>query len=63
MTGTLTDTLAATRVAEQRKAARALLRRPLLRANGRDTELFVLVARHARELREWFDRETAGGCR
>ncbi|WP_433521284.1 TIGR02678 family protein [Nocardia pseudovaccinii] len=58
MTSALTDAVAATRAAEQRKAARALLRRPLLRADGRDAEMFVLVARHARELREWFDRET-----
>ncbi|WP_067472452.1 TIGR02678 family protein [Nocardia amamiensis] len=58
MSSPLTDALAATRAAEQRKAARALLRRPLLRADGRDAGLFVLIARHARELREWFDQET-----
>ncbi|WP_433522606.1 TIGR02678 family protein [Nocardia pseudovaccinii] len=58
MTSALTDAVVATRAAEQRKAARALLRRPLLRADSRDAEMFALVTRHAQELREWFDRET-----
>jgi uncharacterized protein (TIGR02678 family) len=40
---------------ELRRAARALLRRPLLRA-GEDA--FVLIRRYAPELREWFTRNT-----
>lgn len=54
----LSDALVASRTEEQRKAARALLRRPLLRASGPDAESFVLVRRHATVLREWFDRNT-----
>ncbi|MEU8221410.1 TIGR02678 family protein [Kribbella sp. NPDC048915] len=49
----LTDALAASRADESRRAARALLRRPLLRSA--DDE-FVLVRRHAPVLREWFER-------
>jgi uncharacterized protein (TIGR02678 family) len=51
----LTDALSISRADELRRAARALLRKPLLRAA--DDE-FVLVRRHAPELREWFDRNT-----
>jgi uncharacterized protein (TIGR02678 family) len=51
----LTDALAASRADESRRAARALLRRPLLRPA--DDE-FVLVRRHAPVLREWFERNT-----
>jgi uncharacterized protein (TIGR02678 family) len=58
VTSALTDAVAATRAADQRRAARALLRRPLLRADGPQADVFALVARYARELREWFDRET-----
>lgn len=58
MTSALTDAMSATREAEQRKAARALLRRPLLRADGRDSGSFTLVLRHAEVLRKWFSRET-----
>lgn len=54
----LSDALAASRADERRRAARALLRRPLLRASGPDPEAFVLVRRHAAGLREWFDRNT-----
>jgi uncharacterized protein (TIGR02678 family) len=54
----LSDALRASRDEEQRKAARALLRRPLLRASGPEPESFVLVRRHAAALREWFDRNT-----
>lgn len=57
MTG-LSDALSAARADERRRAARALLRRPLLRASGPDSESFVLVRRHAAGLREWFDRNT-----
>lgn len=58
MSSALTDAMAATREDERRRAARALLRQPLLRADGRGAELFTLVVRHAEALREWFDRET-----
>jgi uncharacterized protein (TIGR02678 family) len=54
----LADALAATRADDRRRAARALLRNPLLRAGGADAESFVLVRRHAQALREWFDRNT-----
>ncbi|WP_446223337.1 TIGR02678 family protein [Nocardia sp. IBHARD005] len=54
----LNDALSASRVAEQRKAARALLRYPLLRSSGRHRDLFTLVTKYQHELREWFDRET-----
>ena len=54
----LSDALAATRQAELARAARALLRRPLLRSSGPDAELVTLVRRHAGVLREWFDRNT-----
>jgi uncharacterized protein (TIGR02678 family) len=52
------DAVTAGRQAELRKAARALLRRPVLRAHGPDAELVVLVRRHATELRAWFERNT-----
>jgi uncharacterized protein (TIGR02678 family) len=39
------------------RAARALLRRPLLRASGDDAD-FRLVREHAARLRAWFDRNT-----
>jgi uncharacterized protein (TIGR02678 family) len=51
----LGDALAAQRADEVRRGARALLRRPLLRAGGDD---FRLVRQHAAELRTWFDRNT-----
>jgi uncharacterized protein (TIGR02678 family) len=51
----LGDALAAQRTEEVRRAARALLRRPLLRA-GYDE--FRLVRQHAAELRTWFERNT-----
>jgi uncharacterized protein (TIGR02678 family) len=54
----LTDAMDASRAAEQRKAARALLRFPLLGASGRHRDLFGLVTKHQHALREWFDRET-----
>ena len=54
----LSDALAVSRETDFRKAARALLRRPLLRSDGPDPEAFVLVRRHAAELRSWFDRNT-----
>jgi uncharacterized protein (TIGR02678 family) len=51
----LSNALAASRADECRRAARALLSRPLLRASD---EAFVLVRRYGPELREWFDRNT-----
>lgn len=51
----LADALSISRADEVRRAARALLHKPLMRAA--DDE-FVLVRRHAGELREWFDRNT-----
>jgi uncharacterized protein (TIGR02678 family) len=55
---TLSDALAASRADERRRAARAVLRHPLLRAGGPEPDSFVLVRRHAVALREWFDRNT-----
>lgn len=52
---TLADALAESRADERRRAARALLNRPLLRASD---DAFGLVRRHASELRDWFDRNT-----
>jgi uncharacterized protein (TIGR02678 family) len=46
------------RSAELRRAARALLRRPLLRTGGAEAEDFRLVRRHAGKLRSWFDANT-----
>ncbi|MCC9307566.1 TIGR02678 family protein [Kitasatospora sp. RB6PN24] len=54
----LGDVLAAQRAEEFRRAARALLRRPLLRAGGPHSEEFRLVRQHAAELRTWFERNT-----
>lgn len=58
MTQPLSHTLEVNRRAEVVRAARALLRRPVLRAHGPDAEHVVLVRRHASELRAWFDRNT-----
>lgn len=44
-------------LARLRRAARTLLRRPLLRASGDDAD-FRLVREHAARLRAWFDRNT-----
>ncbi|WP_043649379.1 TIGR02678 family protein [Nocardia thailandica] len=54
----LDDALTTSRAAERRKAARALLKYPLLNASGSRRELFVLVTKHQQDLREWFDAET-----
>ncbi|PRY70932.1 TIGR02678 family protein [Halomonas ventosae] len=51
----LSDTLARQRLEEQRRALRALLARPLLRA---DDTAFPVVRRHAAALRDWLARET-----
>lgn len=52
------DAVGAARRTEYTRAARALLRRPVLRAHGPDAENVVLVRRHATALRDWFDRNT-----
>ncbi len=52
--GDLTDTLTRQRLEEQRRALRALLARPLLRA---EDAAFPLVRRHAATLRDWLARE------
>ena len=54
----LADALSASRADEFRRAARALLRRPIVRAAGPGSDDFTLVRRHASELRSWFDRNT-----
>ncbi|MGW7293163.1 TIGR02678 family protein [Streptomyces xiamenensis] len=54
----LGDAVAAQREADLRRAVRALLLRPLLRAGGRDSEEFRLVRQHATALRTWFERNT-----
>jgi uncharacterized protein (TIGR02678 family) len=54
----LSEALDATRVEETRRAARALLRRPLLRAAGAEADEFTLVRKHIGALRAWFDRNT-----
>lgn len=54
----LGDALAVQRAEEFRRAARALLRRPLLRARGSHADDFRLVRQHAAELRAWFERNT-----
>ncbi|MEU7019462.1 TIGR02678 family protein [Streptomyces sp. NPDC046203] len=58
MTTPLAEVLDGQRAADLRKAARALLKHPLLHARGRHADEFRLVRRHASELREWFDRNT-----
>lgn len=54
MSHALDSALDEARTRELRQAARALLRRPLLRAVD-DPEEFRLVRRHGAELRRWFD--------
>ncbi|MFD8206249.1 TIGR02678 family protein [Streptomyces sp. NPDC059695] len=58
MTTPLAEVLDGQHAAELRKAARALLKQPLLLARGRYADEFRLARRHASELREWFDRNT-----
>jgi uncharacterized protein (TIGR02678 family) len=53
----LESALEGARAAELRRAARALLRRPLLLATAEPDD-FRLVRRHAAELRSWFDSNT-----
>ena len=56
--GPLADVVERAQLEERRRALRALLRRPLLRARGRDARDFALVRRHAPLLRDWLHRET-----
>ncbi len=58
MTHALDSALEGAREANLRRAVRALLRRPLLRAGGAQAEEFRLVRRYAAELRSWFDANT-----
>ncbi|MFF2848444.1 TIGR02678 family protein [Streptomyces sp. NPDC058001] len=50
------DVLDGQREADLQRAARALLKEPLLTADGPHADAFRLVRRHASELREWFER-------
>ena len=58
MSDTLDGALQRAESVQLRRAARALLRRPLLRADGPEAEEFQLVRRHAARLRDWFDLNT-----
>jgi uncharacterized protein (TIGR02678 family) len=57
-THALDSALEGAREANLRRAVRALLRRPLLRAGGAHAEEFRLVRRYAADLRSWFDANT-----
>ncbi|MGY4924619.1 TIGR02678 family protein [Streptomyces sp. 900105755] len=54
--GPLAEVLEGQREAELQRAARALLKEPLLTADGPYAEEFRLVRRHATALRDWFER-------
>ncbi|MFE2971196.1 TIGR02678 family protein [Streptomyces sp. NPDC059340] len=56
MTGPLAEVLDGQREADLQRAARTLLKEPLLTADGPYSDEFRLVRRHAAELREWFER-------
>ncbi|MFJ4790677.1 TIGR02678 family protein [Streptomyces sp. NPDC088794] len=58
MTTPLGEVLEGRRTSEFHRAARALLKEPLLLAHGPHVEEFRLVRRHAGDLRDWFDRNT-----
>ncbi|MGW9026545.1 TIGR02678 family protein [Streptomyces sp. NPDC055722] len=58
MTTTLGEVLDGRHAAELQKAARALLKEPLLLAHGPSEDEFRLVRRYVGELRDWFDRNT-----
>lgn len=53
----ISDALDGRDAEERTRALRALLLRPVLRAQS-DSDLFRLTRRHAEQLREWFERET-----
>ncbi|GAA2916877.1 hypothetical protein GCM10020221_11120 [Streptomyces thioluteus] len=63
MSTPLAEVLDGQRSADLRKAARALLKQPLLLAHGPHIDDYRLVRRHASELREWFDRNTGWSLR
>ncbi|MEU9157119.1 TIGR02678 family protein [Streptomyces sp. NPDC048417] len=54
--GPLAEVLEGQRAAELQRAARALLKEPLLTADGPYADEFRLVRRHAAALRDWFER-------
>jgi uncharacterized protein (TIGR02678 family) len=56
MSGPLAEVLDGQRQADLQKAARALLKEPLLTADGPYADEYRLVRRHTAELREWFER-------
>lgn len=56
MSGPPAEVLDGRRQADLQKAARALLKKPLLTADGPDADEFKLVRRHTVDLREWFER-------
>ncbi|MFE9881664.1 TIGR02678 family protein [Streptomyces sp. NPDC005784] len=56
MTGPLAEVLDGQHEADLQRAARALLKEPLLTADGPHADAFRLVRRHSAELREWFER-------
>lgn len=58
MIDTLDGALQRAQSVQLRRAARALLRCPLLHADGPQAEEFQLVRRHAARLRAWFDVNT-----
>ncbi|MGW1995030.1 TIGR02678 family protein [Embleya sp. NPDC001921] len=58
MTRALGSALDEDRQVKRRRAARALLRAPLLRARGEEGGEFRLVQQFAAELRRWFERNT-----
>ncbi|GGJ68264.1 TIGR02678 family protein [Streptomyces brasiliensis] len=63
MTTPLGEVLDGRRAAEFQKAARALLKEPLLLAQGPYADEFRLVRQHAAELGDWFDRNTGWSLR
>lgn len=63
MTTPLGEVLDSRRTAELHKAARALLKEPLLLAHGPDADAYRLVRQYAAELRDWFDRNTGWSLR
>lgn len=58
MTTPLGEVLDGRRAAELQKAARALLKEPLLLADGPSADAFRLARQYSGELRDWFDRNT-----
>ncbi|GAB7033704.1 TIGR02678 family protein [Streptomyces sp. NPDC021749] len=63
MTTLLGEVLDSRRTAELHKAARALLKEPLLLAHGPDADAYRLVRQYTAELRDWFDRNTGWSLR